>query len=167
MPSWNCKRLRQTEKEGGWWQVSFLILDRITLVQQDKPTVRSTGSRTPALIQHSVFLQYRSDVSNKDISINARKQSSVVFYSRPKAVCSQGETFQILTDSGVSLYLKALAEDNEKRAEEWSSKCEGRIPGFLPALLGSWVSYILPKGKKIDDIREPHNCVSWKNTCFN
>lgn len=38
----------------------------------------------------------------KDISINARKQSSVVFYSRPKAVCSQGETFQILTDCSVS-----------------------------------------------------------------
>lgn len=43
-----------------------------------------------------------------------------------------------------------IVEENVKRAEVWSSSYEGRTPWFLPALLGNWVSYILPKEKKID-----------------
>lgn len=133
MSLWNRTRLCHTEKEGGWWWGFSYCEMCIALVQQDKPTVRNTGSRTLALIQHSVFLQYRSDISNKGQIINASKQRRVFFHSRPKAVYNLGETFQILTDcSGSSSFVwKLLLKKKEKRAKYGVLCVRTGLPGFF------------------------------------
>lgn len=148
MPSWNSTRLCQAEKEGGWWQVFFLILNCITLVQQNKPT----HCQDTSLSSNILYFCSIDQVSLiKDISINARKQCSIVFYNRPKAVCSQGETFQILTDCSVfsSLIWKFLLRTMRKELKNGALSVRA---GFLGSSQPFWEAEfpILPKGKKID-----------------